>query len=123
MYPVLDIEKVILHATNLFRFMEAALRNGLASEFHLPSNQGIKDDNTNVLKMVLAIALIVEGSGESETGNRLYESVKNYADIILHRESIDFKTLPLLVLVVSLNAFVPSLKRKASVQFFGAFGL
>ena len=100
MYPVLNIENLIQHATNLFRFMEAAIRNGLASE-KTPSNQGIKDDNSNILKMVLAVALIVEGGGESEVGTRLYESVKDYADAILHREGVELKSLPLLVLVVS----------------------
>jgi hypothetical protein len=103
MYPVLNIENLIQHAKNLFRFMEAAIRNGLASET-APSNQGIKDDNSNILKMVLAVALIVEGGGESEVGTRLYESVKDYADAILHREGVELKSLPLLVLVVSYKA-------------------
>jgi hypothetical protein len=101
MYPVLDIESVISHATNLFRFMEAAVRQGLMAADAGPANQGIKDENTNVLKMVLAIALTVEGSGQSDTGNRLFESVKGAADAILHSESVSIKSLPLLVLMVS----------------------
>ena len=104
MYPVLNIENVIQHATNLFRFMEAAVRNGFASETP-PSNQGIKDNNSNILKMVLAVAMIVEGGGESEVGTRLYESVKDHADTILHREGVELRGLPLLVLVVSYTAF------------------
>jgi len=108
MYPVLNIESVISHATNLFRFMEAAVRQGLISADAAPTNQGIKDENTNVLKMVLAIALTVEGSGQSDTGNRLFESVKGAADAILHSESVRIKSLPLLVLVVSFfSSFLP----------------
>lgn len=101
MYPVLNIDSVITHATNLFRFMEAAVRQGLMATDAGPTNQSIKDENTNVLKMVLAIALTVEGSGQSDTGNRLFESVKGAADAILHSESVSIKSLPLLVLVVS----------------------
>jgi hypothetical protein len=101
MYPVINIESVITHATNLFRFMEAAVRQGLIAADAAPPNQGIKDENTNVLKMVLAIALTVEGSGQSDTGNRLFESVKGAADAILHSESVSIKSLPQLVLVVS----------------------
>jgi hypothetical protein len=101
MYPVINIESVITHATSLFRFMEAAVRQGLIATDAAPPNQGIKDENTNVLKMVLAIALTVEGSGQSDTGNRLFESVKGAADAILHSESVSIKSLPQLVLVVS----------------------
>ena len=118
MYPVLNIESVISHATNLFRFMEAAVRQGLMTADAAPANQGIKDENTNVLKMVLAIALTVEGSGQSDTGNRLFESVKGAADAILHGESASIKSLPLLVLVVSLTsslALVPGEASSASL--------
>jgi hypothetical protein len=101
MYPVINIETVITHATNLFRFMEAAVRNGLMAADAGPANQGIKDENTNVLKMVLAIAMTVEGSGQSDSGNRLFESVKGIADSILHSETVSIKNLPVLVLVVS----------------------
>jgi hypothetical protein len=106
MYPVLNIENVISHATNLFRFMEAAVRQGLISGEAGPANQGIKDENTNALKMVLAIALTVEGSGQSDIGNRLFESVKGAADAILHSESVSIKNLPLLVLVVSFSTIL-----------------
>lgn len=104
MYPVIDIESVITHATNLFRFMEAAVRQGLVATDAAPPNQGIKDENANVLKMVLAIALTVEGSGQSDTGNRLFETVRGAADTILHSESVSIKSLPQLVLIVSFMA-------------------
>lgn len=103
MYPVINIESVITHASSLLRFMEAAVRQGLIAADAGTTNQGIKDENTNVLKMVLAIALTVEGSGQSDLGNRLFESVKDVADSILHSETVSIKSLPLLVLVVSLS--------------------
>jgi hypothetical protein len=106
MYPVINIENVVTHASNLFRFMEAAVRQGLLATEPGPTNLSIKDENTNVLKMVLAIALTVEGSGQSELGNRLFESVKGFADSILHCENVSIKSLPVLVLVVSLSFFL-----------------
>lgn len=115
MYPVLNIESVILHATTLFRFIEAAFRSGLASESQ-PSSEGIKDENSNILKMVLANALTVEGSGQSEIGNRLFESVKVHADALLHSETVEIKGLSLFVLVVSWNPVLHS--EKMTVRFW-----
>jgi hypothetical protein len=103
MYPILNIESVIQHATSLFRFLEAASRTGLANEAS-SRNEGIKDANSIVLKMVLANALTVEGSGQSELGNRLFESVRDHTDSLLQQPNLDIKTLPLLALVVSLSA-------------------
>lgn len=54
-----------------------------------------------MLKMVLACATIVEGSGRSDIGTRLFESVKEAADRTLHSETIEVKSLPFLTLVVS----------------------
>lgn len=50
--------------------------------------------------MVLACAAVVEGNGQSEIGYRLFESVREAADRILHGEAIEVKSLPLLVVVV-----------------------
>lgn len=105
MYPVLNIESVITHATNFFRFVEAAVRRGLGADSG-PANQAMKDENSNVLRMVLAIALTVEGSGQSDLGNRLFESVKGITDTILYSETVSIKSIPLLVLVVSLSTFI-----------------
>jgi hypothetical protein len=50
--------------------------------------------------MVLAISTVVEGSGQSEIGYRIFESVREAADRTLHSEVIEIKSLPFLVLVV-----------------------
>jgi hypothetical protein len=99
MYPVLNIEHMIQHASNLYTFLDAGRRNGLFTDQTKP--EGIKDANSNVLKMVLANALTVEGSGQSELGNQLFESVKSAADELMRSESVDVGGLPLLSLVVS----------------------
>jgi hypothetical protein len=104
MYPVLNIESAIIHATNLYRFLDAAARNGIQADNS--TAEGLKDLNSNILKMVLANALTVEGSGQSELGNRLFESVKESADDIMRSESVDVRSLPLLALVVSGNSIL-----------------
>jgi hypothetical protein len=101
MYPIIDIEGVVAHTNSLYAFLEAAQRSGLA-QMALPGSDEIKDERSNELKMVMACALMVEGSGQSDLGNRLFESVKFAADSILHGETILIKNLPLLVLCVSL---------------------
>jgi hypothetical protein len=100
MYPILNIEQLIIHGTNLYDFVGAALRTGIASA-HDP--KGVHDEQSLVLKMVLAIANVVEGNGQSEIGYRLFESVREAADRSLHGEVIEVKRLPFLVLVVSDN--------------------
>ena len=73
MYPLFDIEAVIQHVSLLWNCLEAALRAGLG---HLPGADTIADDDTNLIKMILAAALVVEGNGQSDLGQRLFESVK-----------------------------------------------
>ncbi|KAI9644547.1 hypothetical protein NHQ30_006568 [Ciborinia camelliae] len=98
MYPVLDIEELIRHGITLFDFIDAAVRNGLATS---NSHQGINDINSCMLKTVMAISMIVEGSGQSDLAFRFFESVREHADNALHDEVVDVNSLPFLVLVVS----------------------
>ena len=103
MYPFVSIEQVIIHGTNLYEFIDAAFRTGLASP--TAPGQGINDEQSCVLKMVLACATATEGSGQSEIGSRLFESVREIADRLLHSEIIEVKSLPFLVLVVGCSNF------------------
>lgn len=100
MYPILDMEQVIQQMAFLYSFLEAVQRTGLA-QMSLPGSDCINDLNTNILKLILACALMVEGSGQSEIGARLFESVREAVDIVLHSGSFDIKDLPLPVLCVS----------------------
>jgi hypothetical protein len=122
MYPVVNIEQIIIHATNIYEFIDAALRTGLAS-LNGPG-KGVHDEQSLVLKMVLACATVVEGNGRSEIGHRLFESVREAADRILHGEAIEVKDLPLLVLVVSrinLVFLVGKTSKKSLKNFFFYF--
>lgn len=82
MYPVLDMVKIKTYAGKLYRFMEAAHRTGLMQQgFH--GADSIDDEDTNILKLVLATAMIVEGAGQSELGRKMFAFVSPAIDNML----------------------------------------
>ncbi|PYI10363.1 fungal-specific transcription factor domain protein [Aspergillus sclerotiicarbonarius CBS 121057] len=93
MYPLVDIDQIAQQVNLLYTFMESAMRTGFAQQ-GLPGMDGLTDDNTLLLKMILATTLVVEGGGQSELGQRLYLSVKPIAESKLW-ESLDIKTIQL----------------------------
>lgn len=99
MYPVLDIDKVIAYTQKLYRFMEAAHRSGLMQQ-GLPGADAIDDEDTNILKMVIAVALTVEGSGRSDLGTRMFEYVHPAIENLL-LGNVGTKGIRLLILTVS----------------------
>nr|POE47679.1 putative transcriptional regulatory protein [Quercus suber] len=82
MYPVLDISKIRSYAIKLYRFMEAAHRVGMVQQ-GLPGTDSIDDADTNLLKLVLATAMVVEGAGRSELGARMFNFVSPTIDNML----------------------------------------
>jgi hypothetical protein len=100
MYPFLDIEKVIRHAERLFSFIEAASKAGLM-QGALPGADAIEDDQTNILKMMLAIALILEGNGKDPLGERLFNNVLHVIERTLS-EPVDLKSIHMLTISVSI---------------------
>jgi hypothetical protein len=73
MYPLFDFEAIVGHVNRLWSFLEAASRAGIG---HMPGADAIDDDNTNLVKVILAAALIVEGNGKSDLGKKLFDSLK-----------------------------------------------
>ena len=100
MYPILDTSKIVAYVQKLYRFMEAAHRSGLMQQ-GMPGADSIDDEDTNILKMVLATAMTVESNGRSELGRKLFEYVQPAIDNLLHG-SVNLKGIKLLVLAVSL---------------------
>lgn len=98
MYPVVDITHVINQANLLYTFMEAATRTGFAQR-GLPGADSLQDDNSILLKLILATTLVVEGGGESELGQRLYASVKPVIEAKLWGPH-DIKNIQLFAIVV-----------------------
>ncbi len=109
MYPMLDMEKTITQVNMLFNFTEAAVKSGLISlQKAGPDRLSNNDSNdVNILKMVLATALIVEGDGQSDLGRELYESCREAVEGRLSGP-VEIKGLILLVLVVSNGQLVKS---------------
>lgn len=104
MYPIVDIDRLSKHTSLLFTFMEAAKRSGLM-EATLPGADAIHDEQTNALKLMLAIALTLEGSGRSELGRRLWDCVKAPIETIGFSPP-DVKGLQMLVLAVSTDGLL-----------------
>ena len=100
MYPIVEIDRLVRHANLLFTFMEAARRSGLM-EASLPGADAIHDDQTNSLKLVVAIALTLEASGKSDLGRRLWDAVKSPIETIGFNPP-DVRGLQMLVLAVSI---------------------
>ena len=99
MYPVIDVDKLVHHTNLLYTFMEAARRTGLM-EAGLPGADAIYDDQTRILKLVLATACTLEGSGKSELGGRLFESVRSSLEEQMFT-SVDIKTIRMLTLAAT----------------------
>ncbi|KAK2748722.1 hypothetical protein FQN57_000303 [Myotisia sp. PD_48] len=99
MYPVLDVEKLVAQTNLLFAFLEAADRTGFAKRFK-PGADCLSDDDTSILKTVLAITLVVEGNGQSALGSKFFASVKHKVEANLW-ESVDIKTIKLLALAAT----------------------
>jgi hypothetical protein len=99
MYPILDVDQVVDYAVKLYDFMEAARRSGLMQQ-GMPGPDAIDDEDTNILKLVIATALTVEASGRSELGQKIFEYVQPAIDTML-LGAIGVKAIRMLALAVS----------------------
>lgn len=79
MYPFLEIDKVLRYTEMLFSFVEAAARSGLM-QGALPGADAIMDDQTSILKVVLAITLVMEGKGKDPLGEKLFANVQKVVE-------------------------------------------
>lgn len=75
MYPFFDLNKVIAQTNLLYNFLEAATRTGFAVT-HVAGHDGMHDDDSLNLKMILATTLVLEGGGRSDLARQLFETVK-----------------------------------------------
>lgn len=99
-YPMLDMTHVIRHANLLWTFIEAAFRSELMPTFPTPGSDALDDEDTNIMKMILANMLTFEGHGCSEVGDRLFQSVEPHLAKKL-TEPADPKSIKLIALAVS----------------------
>ena len=99
MYPVIEIDLILRHANLLYTFMDAATRAGVI-QTSFPGADAINDDKTNMLKMALSLALMCEGNGQSNLGQRLYDAVRDSMEAMLFGP-VDVTALRLITLSVS----------------------
>lgn len=99
MYPILDLDKVLRYTEMLFSFIEAAARSGLM-QGAAPGADAIYDDQTSVLKLVLAITLVMESGGKDALGEKLFENVQKVVEKISF-EPVSLQSISLLTLTVS----------------------
>jgi hypothetical protein len=98
MYPLLSIPDLVAYVNKLFAFMESAQRTGLMMS-SLPGADSIDDEETNILKIVMATAMVAEGLGRSELGRAMYAYVQPSIDALLLGDS-GFRSVQLLALTV-----------------------
>ena len=99
MYPVLDMDKLYKHINSLYTFIGAAIRSGFG-QVGLPGEDALDDEMTTQLKLVLACALIIEGHGQHELGQRLYESAKKAVDLVIIGQ-LSIKSVVLIILTAT----------------------
>ncbi|KAL8712241.1 MAG: hypothetical protein Q9220_003392 [cf. Caloplaca sp. 1 TL-2023] len=116
MYPMLDIEEIIEKVDKLFTFTEAATRTGLIDR-NKPSPDAMHSPDIDILKMIFATVLILEGGGQSELGSALFDTVKGACESKLG-EPPDIKGLRLLVIMAQYR-----FQHGAEVQAYRIIGL
>lgn len=79
MYPMLDMDQVMDKAKKLFEFLKSIKRTGLLKE-QIEKGDSLDDDETMILKMILATALVVESNGQSVLGQNLWENVRRISN-------------------------------------------
>ncbi|KAL4921104.1 fungal-specific transcription factor domain-containing protein [Aspergillus aurantiobrunneus] len=99
MYPLVEIDQVSHQVSLLYTFMEAAMRTGFMHR-GLRGADGLEDDSTSLIKLILATTLVVEGGGQSELGRRLYLSVKPVIESKIW-ETLDVRTIQILGLMAT----------------------
>lgn len=105
MYPVVSLEKMEKHIDMLYNFMDATARSGLV-QVGQPGADAFNDDQTRTLKLIMASALIAEGSGNSELGRRLFDVVRPSLEEQLF-SAPDIKQITMLAIAVSVEPSSP----------------
>jgi len=103
MYPIVKMETLVQHAKHLSSWMEKARDSGYVQRTE--QEFAFTDVDTLVLKVIMAMALVVEEHGNSEKATRLFESARPLLDRMLMSDACDVKTLPLLALSAGYHFF------------------
>ena len=78
--PLLDMEEVTKKAKTLYNFMDSMRRIGFLQK-GISQGESFRDDETLILKMVLAVALTVENGGQNDMGRAIFEHVRHITNM------------------------------------------
>jgi len=74
MYPIINFDKLTAKTSTLFNFIDGIKKSGLFRQ-SLPGKDAMQDVDTNIVKLILANAMLTKGHGQSELGKKLFASV------------------------------------------------
>lgn len=97
MYPILDMTRIQQHATLVFALNDAVSRTG-SHAFGI-NNEIQTDADMEILKLVLANALVAESGGTSQLAKRLYTTCARSTEVGL-QDQVNLKNIQILTLVV-----------------------
>lgn len=98
--PMHDIEQVMRNAKSFFASTEPTGREHANGYPH--SSKGLSNDDIYILRLVLAVALVIEGGGRSDLGKALFDSARKAVESRMW-EPVEIKGLIQLALVVRIN--------------------
>lgn len=98
MHPILDVDSVKRHASNLFKFLDAIKRDQMLRMGTRRGPDAMSDEETDVLKLIMACALAAENGGATDMSTSLFDYVSASNESAL-RDEVDLKTVRLLALV------------------------
>ncbi|KAI4108033.1 MAG: hypothetical protein L6R37_001315 [Teloschistes peruensis] len=116
MYPMLDIELIVERANKLFNSTENVTGTGSSDRTKLSADK-IHGSEIDILKMILATTLTLEGDGQSELGSALFDTVRVAWENKLG-EPIDIQGLRLLVIMAQYH-----FQQSAENQAYRTIGL
>lgn len=104
-YPILERDDLTTTAENVFKALDSTESDGLRPRMASIAH-ALLDDETNKMKLVLAIGRIVEAGSQNDQASRLLGSTTEAVGGLLWN-SDGVNGIQLLVLVVSLPLFLP----------------
>jgi hypothetical protein len=78
--PILDMEFIITKVRTMYSFMDSMRRLAFLQK-GVEQGDSFADDETLILKMILATASTVENGGQSEIGQAIFENVRRHNNI------------------------------------------
>lgn len=100
MYPIVNLDRLTAKTSTLFDFIDSLKKSGLFRQ-GLPGKDAMHDVDTNIVKLVLANAMLTKGHGQSELAKKLFASVLESGEEHGTEDLSDLKAIKIVTLKVS----------------------